>query len=156
MVRFAAAALIAATATSCGAADPSLTMDRQTRTAPHHPTTIATTTTTTTATTTTPTTTPPVAASRSRTATPAPAGSGDIWHQLAMCESGMRQDAVGEGVHYSYFQWKLATWRSVKADDDPDDPRHATYEQQKAAAQRLQARSGFDQWPSCARRLGLR
>lgn len=152
MVRFAAAALIAATATSCGAADPSLTMDRQTRTAPHHPTT----TTTTTATTTTPTTAPPVAASRSRTATPAPAGSGDIWHRLAMCESGMRQDAVGAGVHYSYFQWRLATWRSVKAAGDPDDPRHAGYEQQKAAAQRLQARSGFGQWPACSRKIGAR
>ena len=30
------------------------------------------------------------------------------------------------------------------------------YGTQLAAAQRLQARSGWGQWPHCARRLGLR
>lgn len=79
----------------------------------------------------------------------------DIWRALAMCESTMRQDAIGEGVHYSYFQWKLATWRSVKAADDPDDPRDASYDAQVAAAKRLQARSGWGQWPACSRKLGL-
>lgn len=85
-----------------------------------------------------------------------PQVTGDVWRALAQCESGMRQDAVGEGVHYSYFQWKLATWRSVKAEGDPDDPRNAEYGVQVAAAKRLQARSGWGQWPACSRRLGLR
>lgn len=96
-------------------------------------------------------------ASRSRNLETRPANpSGDVWHRLAMCESGMRQDAVGEGVHFSYFQWKLATWRSVKADGDPADPRHASYAAQVAAAQRLQARSGWGQWPACSRKIGVR
>ena len=100
-------------------------------------------------------------ASRSRTRPTAPprpvvSASGDVWAALAQCESGMQQDVVGEGVHYSYFQWKLATWRSVKAAGDPADPRDASYEAQVAAAKRLQARYGWGQWPSCSRKLGLR
>jgi hypothetical protein len=98
--------------------------------------------------------------SRSRPVTPVghtpPAATEDIWAALARCESGMRHDAVGEGVHFSFFQWKLATWRSVKAPEDPDDPREASYAQQVVAARRLQARSGWGQWPACSRKLGLR
>lgn len=104
-------------------------------------------------------TTRPVRQRAARAGTrPAPrsAVEGDVWAALARCESGMRQDAVGESVHFSFFQWKLATWRSVKADGDPDDPRDASYEAQLAAAQRLQARTGWGQWPACSRKLGLR
>lgn len=93
---------------------------------------------------------------RPNTPPPSPPAGDAVWAALARCESGMRADAVGEGVHFSYFQWKLATWRSVKADGDPDDPRDATYQAQVAAARRLQARSGWGQWPACSRNLGLR
>lgn len=85
------------------------------------------------------------------------AGTSDIWQRLAYCESRMNGQAVGGGGKYlSYFQWLRSTWASVKADDDPDDPRHASYGRQVLAAQRLQARSGWGQWPACSRRLGLR
>lgn len=84
--------------------------------------------------------------------TPTPAG--DVWHALAMCESGMRQNATSpNGLYLSYFQWSLPTWRSVGG---AGDPRTVPYETQVELAKRLQARSGWSQWPACSRKLGLR
>lgn len=79
---------------------------------------------------------------------------GDVWRALATCESGMRQDATSpSGRYLSYFQWSAATWRSVGG---VGDPRDASYETQVALAERLQARSGWSQWPACSAKLGLR
>lgn len=78
-------------------------------------------------------------------------GTSDTWYRLAYCESRMNGQAVGGGGKYlSYFQWLRSTWASVKADDDPDDPRDASYGRQVLAAQRLAARANpFRQWPVC-------
>lgn len=120
--------------------------------------------------TTTTTTTVPAAAARpatvrrasrsaaSRSPVP-PAGdgggpTGDVWHALALCESGMRQSATSpNGLYLSYFQWLLSTYRSVGG---VGDPRTVPYETQVVLAKRLQARSGWGQWPRCSRKLGLR
>ena len=81
------------------------------------------------------------------------ARSGDVWSALARCESGGNPQAVSaSGTYRGLLQFSLATWRSVGMTGDPIDH---TAEEQIAAAQRLQARSGFGQWPRCARRLGL-
>jgi hypothetical protein len=77
--------------------------------------------------------------------------TGDVWEALAFCESGMRQ--FTPGPYHSYFQWNLATYASVGGEGMPE---WHDYEYQKALAQKLQARSGWGQWPTCARRLGLR
>lgn len=120
--------------------------------------------------TTTTSTTIPAAAARPATARRAsrsaasrspvpPAGDGggpsaDVWHSLAMCESGMRQSATSpNGRYLSFFQWSLPTWRSVGG---VGDPRTVSYETQVELAKRLQARSGWGQWPACSRKLGLR
>lgn len=84
-----------------------------------------------------------------------PVPSGDVWHALAMCETGgtMNQRATSRtGRYLGYFQFSLQTWRSVGG---PGDPRDHPYEVQKAYAVTLQHRSGWNQWPTCARRLGL-
>lgn len=79
---------------------------------------------------------------------------GDIWEKLAWCESRMQQRALSaNGLYYSYFQWTLSTYHSVGG---VGDPRDVDYETQKALAIKLQARSGWGQWPRCSRRLGLR
>lgn len=87
---------------------------------------------------------------------PPPAGEAapaDVWHALAVCESGMRQNAVSaNGLYLSYFQWVLPTWRSVGG---AGDPRTVGYDTQVELAKRLQARSGWGQWPRCSRKLGL-
>lgn len=75
----------------------------------------------------------------------------DIWAALARCESGMRND-TGDPF-WGYFQFSLATWRGIGMSGLPSDHNYGT---QLAAAQRLQARSGWGQWPRCSRRLGLR
>jgi hypothetical protein len=83
-----------------------------------------------------------------------PASSGDIWWQLALCESGGRQHAHSpSGTYHSFFQWSLATWRSLGMAGDPHD---YPYGVQLEAAKRLQARSGWGQWPACSAKLGLR
>lgn len=97
------------------------------------------------------------ARSRPRQA-PAPAQervvSGDVWGRLAACESGGNPRAVGGGGRYfGAFQFSLGTWRSVGGTGNPIDHPYGT---QLAFAQKLQARSGWGQWPYCARKLGLR
>lgn len=85
---------------------------------------------------------------------PEAAAGDDVWAALARCESGMRQDAVSSnGLYLSYFQWTLPTWRSVGG---VGDPRTVGYDTQVELAKRLQARSGWGQWPACSRKLGLR
>jgi hypothetical protein len=81
------------------------------------------------------------------------AGDG-VWAALARCESGGDPTARGGGGRYfGAFQFSLATWQSLGYAGNPIDHPYAV---QLAAARRLQARSGWDQWPRCSRQLGLR
>lgn len=77
--------------------------------------------------------------------------TGDVWHALAECESGNTND--GGAPYYGYFQFSAATWRSMGHDGTADQ---YPYDVQLAAAQRLQARSGWGQWPVCSRKIGVR
>lgn len=84
---------------------------------------------------------------------PLAAPRGDVWTRLAQCESGGNPRAVSKsGKYRGAFQFSLSTWRSIGMSGDPIDH---PYSVQLAAAKRLQARSGWGQWPTCARRLGL-
>lgn len=79
---------------------------------------------------------------------------GDVWAALARCESdGNPAARSANGRYTGAFQFSNATWQSLgyggSAADHP-------YDVQVAAAKKLQARSGWGQWPRCARRLGLR
>lgn len=101
-----------------------------------------------------PRTAAPARASRSRPRarpTAAALAGVDVWAALARCESGMRNDTGAP--YYGYFQFSPGTWRSLGFDGLPSDHDYGT---QLAAAQRLVARSGWGQFPACARRLGLR
>lgn len=77
---------------------------------------------------------------------------GDVWWALAQCESPTGRDS-DSGRYHGYFQFTLSTWASVGGTGDPHE---YSYEEQRAMAQKLQARSGWGQWPACARKLGLR
>ena len=79
--------------------------------------------------------------------------SAGVWSALARCESGADPRAKSaDGRYFGAFQFSLATWESLGYGGNPTD--HA-YEVQLDAARRLQARSGWSQWPRCARRLAL-
>jgi hypothetical protein len=102
-----------------------------------------------------PPTTVPVRASRSAVR---PRYSGpitdDIFIRLSWCEAGGRANAVSRsGRYFGAFQFSLATWHSMGMAGNPID---YPYDVQLDAAKRLQARSGWGQWPVCSRKLGLR
>ena len=77
--------------------------------------------------------------------------TGDVWTRLARCESNGNPRAVGGGgKFFGAFQFTLQTWHSMGMTGNPID---YSYEEQLAVAQRLQARSGWRNWPVCARRV---
>ncbi|QAY64640.1 DUF348 domain-containing protein [Xylanimonas allomyrinae] len=100
--------------------------------------------------------TAPVAAPAAGTApAPAPAAAvtGDVWAALAQCESGGRADAVSaNGLYHGLYQFTVSTWQAVGGSGLPSQ---ASPEEQTQRAQALQTRSGWGQWPACARKLGL-
>ena len=82
------------------------------------------------------------------------AARGDVWAALARCESGGNPSARSANGRYTgAFQFSHATWQSRGYEGQAADH---PYEVQVAAAQQLQARSGWGQWPRCSRELGLR
>lgn len=84
---------------------------------------------------------------------PAPtAPSSGVWAELRQCESSDNYaDNTGNG-YYGAYQFSLSTWQSLGYSGLPSDAAPAV---QDEAAQRLQARNGWNQWPQCSRRLGL-
>jgi hypothetical protein len=77
-----------------------------------------------------------------------------VWAALSRCEAGGRSDAVSRsGNYFGAFQFSLGTWHGLGMAGNPID---YSYDVQLGVAQRLQARSGWGQWPVCARKLGLR
>jgi hypothetical protein len=91
---------------------------------------------------------PPATAVRSAPA----AAPRDPWPALRQCESGGNYAADTGNGYYGAYQFNLGTWRSLGFGGLPSQ---AVPAQQDQAAQELEARRGWDQWPSCARRLGL-
>jgi hypothetical protein len=82
----------------------------------------------------------------------APIGD-DVWARLRRCESGGRYDINTGNGFYGAYQFVLSTWRGLGY---PGMPHHAPPEMQDEAARKLQARSGWGQWPVCSRRIGAR
>lgn len=75
-----------------------------------------------------------------------------VWHDLAVCESGLNPRAYNSHGWYGLFQFSLGTWQSVGGTGDPRD---ASISEQLSRAQALQARDGWGPWPACASQLGL-
>jgi hypothetical protein len=91
-------------------------------------------------------------APRPAPSSPTGAPGGDIWYQLAVCESGANPATNTGNGYYGAFQFLASTWWSVGGTGLPHEH---SYETQRHFAQILQARSGWGQWPACARKLGL-
>lgn len=91
--------------------------------------------------------------------TPAPSppaatggGAGGVWLQLRECESGDNyQENSGNGF-FGAYQFSQQTWTGLGYPGRPDLEPPAM---QDAAAQKLQAESGWGQWPACSAALGL-
>jgi hypothetical protein len=91
-----------------------------------------------------------VAAVRSVVA-PAPSAGG-VWLQLRECESGNNYRADTGNGFYGAYQFTQQTWTNLGYPGRPDLEPPAMQDQ---AAQRLQAQSGWGQWPACSAALGL-
>ncbi len=79
--------------------------------------------------------------------------TGDLWARLRACESGGRYNINTGNGFYGAYQFHPRTWRGLGF---PGLPHQAPPEMQDEAAQKLQARSGWGQWPVCSRRIGAR
>jgi hypothetical protein len=79
--------------------------------------------------------------------------AGGVWAQLRQCESGGNyQDNTGNGF-YGAYQFDQGTWSSLGYPGRPDQAPPAMQDQ---AAKQLQAQRGWEPWPSCSAKLGLR
>jgi hypothetical protein len=78
--------------------------------------------------------------------------SGGVWASLRQCESGGNyKDDTGNG-YYGAYQFALGTWHGLGFSGLPSNASPAV---QDEAAQELQSRSGWGQWPACSRMLRL-
>lgn len=85
---------------------------------------------------------------------------GTVWDALARCESSSRWDVVrrvnAQLSYYGGLQFDPRTWDAFRPADFPALASEATREQQILVAERVLAAQGWDAWPSCSKRLGLR
>ena len=76
-----------------------------------------------------------------------------LWQRLRNCEAGGRYDRNSGNGYYGAYQMSAGTWRSLGY---RGLPHQSPPEVQDEAARKLQARSGWGQWPACSRRIGAR
>ncbi len=82
------------------------------------------------------------------------AANPDIWAALRNCEAGGVYTRNSGNGYYGAYQFSAATWRSMGT--GYEYAHLAPPEVQDDAARRLQARSGWGQWPACSRKIGVR
>lgn len=83
---------------------------------------------------------------------PATAPSTGVWAELRQCESGGDYSIDTGNGYYGAYQFSAATWHGLGYSGLPNQAPPAVQDQ---AAERLQARSGWGQWPECSQKLGL-
>lgn len=86
-------------------------------------------------------------------ATTMSAPAGDVWSDLAECESGGDPGADTGNGYYGLYQFSQSTWEAMGGSGVPSD---ASAAEQTMRAQALQQQSGWGQWPACSASLGLR
>ncbi|HEY3703169.1 MAG TPA: transglycosylase family protein, partial [Acidimicrobiales bacterium] len=79
--------------------------------------------------------------------------AGGVWGALRACESGGNYSTNTGNGFYGAYQFTQQTWNGVGMSGSPAS---ASPAQQDAAAQKLQAQSGWGPWPACSSKLGLR
>ena len=82
--------------------------------------------------------------------------SGSVWDRLAQCESGGNWSINTGNGYYGGVQFSAPTWNAMGGQKYAPTADKATREQQIEIASKLQAQSGWGQWPACSRSLGLR
>jgi hypothetical protein len=84
------------------------------------------------------------------------AASDDTWDRLAQCESsGNWAINTGNGYHGG-LQFSPRTWTGFGGGEFASKAYQATRAQQIVVAERVLASQGWNAWPSCSRKLGIR
>jgi uncharacterized protein YabE (DUF348 family) len=81
------------------------------------------------------------------------ASGSTVWDALAQCESGGNWAINTGNGYYGGLQFNLDTWQAYGGTGYPHENSRET---QIAVATRLHAERGFNPWPACADKLGLR
>jgi hypothetical protein len=93
------------------------------------------------------------------TAMAAPSVSPDstaTWDRLAMCESTQNWDADTGNGFKGGLQFTDSTWRAFGGRRYASSPDEASREEQIAVAKKVQDQQGWNAWPTCSEKLGLR
>ena len=89
-------------------------------------------------------------------AAPANAAPDSAWDKLAQCESGGRWDInTGNGYHGG-LQFSPRTWSGFGGKEFAPVAYKASREEQIVVAERVLAKQGWNAWPSCSRKTGVR
>jgi resuscitation-promoting factor RpfA len=83
----------------------------------------------------------------------ADAAPDSAWDKLAQCESGGNWAINTGNGYYGGLQFNLTTWRAFGGSGMPNQ---ASRGQQIAVAERVLAAQGWNSWPSCSRKAGVR
>jgi hypothetical protein len=91
-------------------------------------------------------------------AIPAHAGSlrQDPWDSVAQCESGGNWSTNTGNGYYGGLQFSPSTWQSFGGGAYASTANHATRAQQIAIAQKVLRAQGWNAWPTCSKRAGVR
>jgi len=91
-------------------------------------------------------------------ATPAQAGPlhQDPWDRVAQCESGGNWSTNTGNGYYGGLQFSPSTWQSFGGGAYASTANHATRAQQIAIAQKVLRAQGWNAWPTCSKRAGVR
>ncbi len=82
--------------------------------------------------------------------------SGSAWDKLAACESGGNWHINTGNGYYGGLQFTNSTWLGFGGGQYASRADLATREQQIAIAQKVQASQGWNAWPACSLKIGLR
>lgn len=79
-----------------------------------------------------------------------------VWDDLAGCESSERWDVNTGNGYFGGLQFKQSTWEAFGGLGYATRADLATRDEQIAVATKTQAVQGWQAWPACSRKLGLR
>ncbi len=75
------------------------------------------------------------------------------WDKLAQCESGGNWSINSGNGYYGGIQFNASTWHAFGGEGLPHQ---ASRSEQIAVAERTLAAQGWNAWPACSRKMGLR
>lgn len=91
---------------------------------------------------------------------PAPANADparhELWDRVALCESGGNWSANTGNGYYGGLQFSRSTWHSYGGGAYAGTANYATRVQQIAIAEQVLHAQGWNAWPTCSAKAGVR